>query len=186
MAKGWITPEDVSAQVTLRNLYGTPAIEPPHHRENRPLSRRVLLRRIPRITPFSTGCAITSRRSNPSPTISARRPATTTAPYPSTSNLERFADATYQMNFETEGFEAEGGRSVATTVSALVSPLPYVVGYKSDGALDYVKMNRGQTVEFIAIDQGLNRIAVQNLKLTRHAAGLCLRPHKAGRWHLRL
>ncbi|HEX4083789.1 MAG TPA: alpha-2-macroglobulin family protein, partial [Chthoniobacteraceae bacterium] len=81
-------------------------------------------------------------------------------------DLDNYADATYQMSFQTEGFEAEGGRSVATTLNALVSPLPYVVGYKSDGSLDYVKMGHGQTLQFIAIDQGLNRIAVQNLKLS--------------------
>ena len=40
------------------------------------------------------------------------------------------------------------------------------LGYKSNGSLDYVKMNHGQTLDFVAIDQGLNRIAVQNLTLT--------------------
>ena len=45
--------------------------------------------------------------------------------------LDRFADATYSMQFFAEAFEGEGGRSITGQASALVSALPYVVGYKS-------------------------------------------------------
>jgi len=88
------------------------------------------------------------------------------------------------MSFETEGFEADGGRSVATSVSTLVSALPYVIGYKSDGSLDYVKMNRGQTMEFVAIDQGAEPHRGAKSQVERHATGLCLGPHQTGGWHL--
>jgi hypothetical protein len=165
VAKGWITPDNVRAQVTLRNLYGTPATK-------RRITGKIelypsdfcfdgyedytffdrLRDHNEKVTPQSDDLGEETSDDNGAASFDL--------------NLERFADATYEMTFDTEGFEADGGRSVATSVSTLVSALPYVVGYKSDGSLDYVKMNRGQTVEFIAIDQGLNRIAVQNLKLT--------------------
>ena len=38
-------------------------------------------------------------------------------------SLERFAGATYAMTFYVEGFEADGGRSVTTSHSLLISPL---------------------------------------------------------------
>src|SRR5207244_12872031 len=58
--------------------------------------------------------------------------------------LERFADSTYSMRFIAEGFEGEGGRSVTGYVNALVSALPYVIGYKAEGDLHYIDMNKPQ------------------------------------------
>ena len=52
--------------------------------------------------------------------------------------LDRFADATYAMQFLRGGFEGEGGRSITGQASLLVSALPYVVGYKADGDLNYI------------------------------------------------
>ena len=55
--------------------------------------------------------------------------------------LDRFADATYSMQFFAEAFEGEGGRSITGQASTLVSALPYVVGYKADGDLNYINAN---------------------------------------------
>src|SRR5437899_2392979 len=79
--------------------------------------------------------------------------------------LERFADATYAMRFIAEGFEGEGGRSVTGDVGALVSGLPYVIGYKADGDLRYVEMSKPRGVDLVAVDPQLNRIAVENVTL---------------------
>jgi uncharacterized protein YfaS (alpha-2-macroglobulin family) len=164
-AKGWITPQDVSAAVTLRNLYGTPAT-------NRRITGKINLSptgfcfdAYPDYTFFDRLRDHKSDVENQSDDL-GEETSDGNGAASFDLNLERYADATYQMTFETEGFEADGGRSVSATVTTMVSALPYVIGHKSDGSLNYVKMNRGQTLDFIAIDQGLNRIAVQNLKLT--------------------
>src|SRR4030095_16535258 len=73
--------------------------------------------------------------------------------------LERFADATYAMRFIAEGFEGEGGRSVTGDVTALVSALPYVIGYKADGDLRYIEMNKPRGIDLLEGDRPLNRIA---------------------------
>src|SRR5262245_47456880 len=67
------------------------------------------------------------------------------------------------MRFIVEGFEAEGGRSVTGTVDALVSALPYVIGCKPDGDLRYIEMDKPRTVDLIAVDPQLNRIALANV-----------------------
>jgi len=165
VAKGWITPENVRAQVTLRNLYGTPATKRRITGKMELYPSDFCFDGYEDYTFFDRlkdhKAKVTDQSDDLGDETSDDDGAASFD-----LNLERFADATYQMTFETEGFEADGGRSVATSVSTLVSALPYVVGYESDGSLDYVKANRGQTMEFIALDQGLNRIAVQNLKLT--------------------
>ncbi len=164
-SRGWITPENVTAQVTLRNLYGTPATK-------RRITGKIELSPSDFCFDEYPDYSFFDRLRDKNDKVECHSDdlgEETSDDKGSVSfdlNLERFASATYQMTFETEGFEADGGRSVTTSVSTLVSALPYVVGHKSDGALDYVKMNSGQTVDFIAIDQTLSRIAVQNLTLS--------------------
>ena len=69
------------------------------------------------------------------------------------------------MRFIAEGFEGEAGRSVIGDVSALVSALPYVIGYKADGDLRYIDMKRPRAVDLVAVDPQLNRIAIENVTL---------------------
>ena len=76
------------------------------------------------------------------------------------------------MQFFAEGFEGEGGRSVTGQASALVSALPYVVGYKADGDLNYINANTPRAVDLLAVDPQLNRIAVENVTLDVDRAGI--------------
>lgn len=46
---------------------------------------------------------------------------------------------------------------------AFVSALPFVVGWKEDGDLRYLNANTPRTLELIALDPQLNRIAIENL-----------------------
>jgi uncharacterized protein YfaS (alpha-2-macroglobulin family) len=77
--------------------------------------------------------------------------------------LDRFADATYSMRFYAEAFEGEGGRSITGQASALVSALPYVVGYKSDGDLRYINATTPRAVDLLAVDSQLKQIALENV-----------------------
>jgi uncharacterized protein YfaS (alpha-2-macroglobulin family) len=78
-------------------------------------------------------------------------------------NLARFAPATYRLRLVAEGFEAEGGRSVTAEVSSVVSPLPFLIGYKADGDLGYLKKGSERSVELVAIDPRGARIAAAGL-----------------------
>src|SRR5581483_5943991 len=63
-----------------------------------------------------------------------------------------------------EGFEAEGGRSVTAETSVLVSPLPYLIGYKPDGDLSYLSKGSKRDVELIAIAPQGTKLDVKGLK----------------------
>src|SRR5205807_1382811 len=56
-------------------------------------------------------------------------------------------------------------RRVTGYVNALISALPYVIGYKAGGDLSYIDMNKPRAVDLIAVDPQLNRIAVENVTL---------------------
>ena len=77
--------------------------------------------------------------------------------------LERFKGGCFRLDLLVEGFEADGGRGVRATRPALVSPFPYVVGYKPDGDLGYVGMDAVRKLHLLAINPNLDPVAVEGL-----------------------
>ncbi|CAM4412396.1 MAG: hypothetical protein LEGION0398_MBIBDBAK_00309 [Legionellaceae bacterium] len=169
--KGWVNPRDLKAKVELWNLFGTPAIE-------RRVTSKIMLK--PRAFHF---------KQYPDyifidPLLDPKKPPKliTEDLMDKTTNqqgnvefeldLSRFGQSTYELNFFAEGFEAEGGRGVAGESRILVSPLTYLMGYKSDGDLNYIKQNDLRKIHFIGINSNL-----QSIKLTQlHARILQLHP----------
>jgi alpha-2-macroglobulin len=160
--KGWIQPKQMTATVSLANLYGTPATE-----------RRIVskIELMPTAFSFPEFKDYTffdplydPKKERTDQTIELGESKTDGAGQTQFDlQLERFADATYSMRFIAEGFEAEGGRSVTTTTSALISALPYVIGCKADGDLRYIDTNKPRVVDLVALDPQLNRIALGNV-----------------------
>lgn len=161
---GWIAPGEVQADVDLANLYGTPATD-------RRITGRLALFpsgfRFPQFKDYTFRDRLRDSR----PRVREHfielgdRQTGEKGGTRFDLNLERFADATYALTFFAEGFEAEGGRSVATRSSVLVSPLPYVVGSKADGDLDCIETGAKRAVEFIAVDRALKKIALADVTL---------------------
>ncbi|MDD5349948.1 MAG: alpha-2-macroglobulin [Chthoniobacteraceae bacterium] len=163
-AAGWIDPKAVQSAVTLRNLYGTPATD-------RRVTGRLVL--SPARFQFSQYKDYTfydrlvdrEKRVRFHDVELGDQQTGETGEARFDLGLERFADATYAMTFFAEGFEAEGGRSVAARSSALVSPLPYVVGSKADADLSCLEMGGKHALDFIAVDRALKKIALPHVTL---------------------
>ncbi|MGE5208864.1 MAG: alpha-2-macroglobulin family protein, partial [Alphaproteobacteria bacterium] len=159
---GWIQPKEMRATVMLANLYGTPATD-------RKITAQIDL--TPSAFSFSEfpgyvffDPLFDEKKERHEQTIVLGEDKTDAGGEAEFDlQLERFADATYSMRFIAEGFEAEGGRSVTSTVDALVSALPYVVGCKPDGELRYIEMDKPRAVDLVAVDPQLKRIAVANV-----------------------
>ncbi|WP_419418471.1 alpha-2-macroglobulin [Legionella sp. D16C41] len=161
---GWLSPEQVVANVNLWNLYGAPA-------ENRRVSGKLLL--TPERIEFEKYPSYIFL----DPLFDPKKPPKTYTETLSDGqtnekgetefnlHLNRFAQSTYRLTFFAEGFEAEGGRSVTAQTKALISPLPYFIGYKPDGDLNFIKQSSLRTVNFIAVNPELNTQAVNNLKI---------------------
>jgi alpha-2-macroglobulin len=159
---GWINPKDMSATVTLANLYGTPATE---RRISAKLELTPTAFSFPEFKDYVFFDPLYDpKNERTEQTVELGENKTDGAGQTQFElQLERFSDATYSMRFIAEGFEAEGGRTVTTTASALISALPYVVGCKPDGDLRYIDMNKPRVVDLIAVDSQLNRIALANV-----------------------
>ena len=158
-AEGWVSPLALKGSVQLMNLFGTPAT-------NRRISASVTLSpAFPAfrqyadyhfVDPLHAKNSFTDRLQD------QQSDGKGSAEFDL--NLERFDKATYRLRFAAEGFEAEGGRSVVSESSILVSPLAYLIGYKPDGDLRYVTRGAARTVELIAVDSALKKVPVSQLK----------------------
>ncbi|KTD75151.1 alpha-2-macroglobulin [Legionella waltersii] len=163
-ADGWSSPLGLKANVDLWNLYGAPAA-------NRRISGKILL------TPQQIQFDVFPNYIFADPLFDPKKPPKTFSESigDQTTNeqgkaefdlkLDRFEKATYQLTFFAEGFEAEGGRSVTTQVKALISPLPYFVGYKPDGDLNFIKQNSARSIHFIAVNPQLGQESINDLKI---------------------
>jgi uncharacterized protein YfaS (alpha-2-macroglobulin family) len=163
-AHGWVDPKEMKASIALANLYGTPA-------SDRRVKSRVELSpasfSFSEFRDYSFYDSLLDEKKE-------RQPETVDLGEQNTNadggaefdlQLDRFADATYSMQFFAEAFEGEGGRSITGQASVLVSALPYVVGYKADGNLGYINANTPRAVDLLAVDPQLKRIALANLTL---------------------
>jgi uncharacterized protein YfaS (alpha-2-macroglobulin family) len=159
---GWVNPKEMHASIVLANLYGTPATD-------RRITARIELEpaafSFPEFRDYIFFDPLTEdKKDRHEQTVELGENKTDDAGKSQFDlQLERFADATYSMRFVAEGFEAEGGRSVTGTTSALVSALPYVIGCKADGDLRYIDANKTRVLDLVAVDPKLNRIALENI-----------------------
>ncbi|MFT5543887.1 MAG: hypothetical protein ACI97K_001386 [Glaciecola sp.] len=79
-------------------------------------------------------------------------------------DLSGFDKGSYKVKLQSKGFEASGGRSVSTSNTFLYSPLPYLVGFKADGKLDFINLDAERAVSLIAISNELVPVALGNLR----------------------
>ena len=161
-SEGWVSPEKLQALVTLENLFGTPAagrrlrgsmvLSPaqvafaryPDYQFRDPQAARDGFREaLAELTTGDDGHAAFDL------------------------NLNRFARATYRVGLVVQGFEADSGRAVTSEATQLVSSLPFLLGWKADGRLDYISRGSARAIDLVAIDPRLARVAAQGLVLKR-------------------
>lgn len=159
-ALGWVSPEELQARISLRNLFDAPA-------QNRRVT--TTLRLSPVVPQFARYADYTF--SDPQ---SAQQGFTDELPEATTDDegkaslplrLDRFAKASYQLQLIAQGFEAQSGRGVAGQTTQLVSSMPYLIGIKSDGDLGYVGRDSNRRVHVIAIDPELKKMEASELTL---------------------
>ena len=159
---GWVAPDSLSARVTLKNLFGTPA------GGRRVTATMQLTPGFPALRGFEDYRFSDPQRATE--TTSEDLPAATTDAAGEAEfrlGLERYARATYRLRLITEGYEAEGGRSVTAEAGAVVSNQPFLVGYKPDGDLRYLHKDAERSVQFVAVGPDGRRHGVRRLRIAR-------------------
>lgn len=81
-------------------------------------------------------------------------------------DLSSFEQGTYNLYLQINGLESGSARGVSTSLSALVSPAEYLIGWRADGDLNYLAQNAERKIDFIAVDNNLQPLEKNNLILT--------------------
>ena len=157
--RGWTNAASIAARVTLKNLFGAPA-------QDRRVQARIRIR--PAEFQFEAYADYRFVDSVGDEEIESLRidealPATTTDADGRARfdiPLDRFREGTYQLDVFVDGFDPAGARSVSTHNRTLISPLPHIVGFKSDGDLDFIHAGSHRQVDWIAIDARLAPLAL--------------------------
>ncbi|MDC7218974.1 MAG: alpha-2-macroglobulin [Spirochaetales bacterium] len=157
---GWVSPEDLTARVSVRNLYGSPASG---NRVTAQYSLTPAFLSFPQYRGYSflqprQDSIRASEELNPVFTDEEGK-AEFILP------LKKYEAGTYRLQFSVEAYEKSGGRGVAADGSILVSHLDHLVGYKADGDLNYIHKNSRRQIEFIAINSKGEKIDLPHMSL---------------------
>lgn len=159
VADGWIKPDGLKANVTLQNLFGTPA-------QNRRVEATLSLQpyfpsfhAYPDHTFFDPQHA---KEGYSEPLGDRTTDDKGEAEFPL--DLSKYGTSSYQLRFFAKGYEAEGGRNVAAEAHALVSSRDFLIGAKATDNLEFVTRDAKRTVNLIAIGPDTKKIAVDGLK----------------------
>lgn len=162
MPKGWFDSTKLKADVNLQNLYGNPAAQ-------HILQADYAL--MPATFQFDLYKGYIFR--DPLQSDKVRSYQDTLTPEKTDKDghavleldLSTFEQGTYNLRLNIDGLEGGSARGVGTSLSALVSPADYLIGWKADGKLAYIHKNSQREISFIAVDNNLQQIEKQGLKL---------------------
>lgn len=144
--KLWISPKNLSANVSLRNLFGTPAVGN-EIRASIVLSPRSLnLYKFPSYS-FFDETIIKKSLNEDLKTINTNEQGRSQFDI----DLSKYAENTFNLTFRAEGYMKAGGRSVVTEKSLMVSPHEFLVGMKPLGNLRYVSTSSKVAVSLVAV-----------------------------------
>ena len=178
--RGWIKPGDLVAEVSLHNLFGTPAQSRrvtgavdlvlsgmvfdkfPDYRFDDPL--REQRAQVQRVTlPLDS-----TRTDEKGIALLALQ-------------LGQYDKGIYRLDVRTEGFVEGGGRSVRATAQVMMSPLDFLVGYKSDADLAFIDRGAEHWINFVAVNSDAEPVSLEALTLVvveeRHVSTLIKRPN---------
>ena len=162
-SKGWTSLKQVQAKVELQNLFGTPA-------QDRKILGNISVKptsfRFAEFNEYVFMDPFGDIAEKPLTLDETLKAAKTNADGIAVFDisLERFVAGTYTFEFAAEGFDQGGGRSVFAHNSMMLSPSPYLIGYKANGKLDYIKIDADRSVDLVVINSNLEKQNKTGLK----------------------
>jgi uncharacterized protein YfaS (alpha-2-macroglobulin family) len=177
---GWLKPGDLVAEVHLENLFGTPA------QSRRVTGQMDLTPSGIRIAQYQDFVFDDPLRDHAAIISQVRLDLAETATDAAGRaqlplDLTRYDKGIYRLTVFTEGFEEGGGRSVKARASVMMSPLDYLVGYKTNSDLSFITRGSEHAVDFLAVDSGAAAIGLDDLQLSiveyRYVSTLIQRPN---------
>ena len=158
--EGWLHPKDLKANIRVQNLFGTAA-------ENRHVTATLTLSpAYPAFSQYKDYAFYDPLRAKEGYSEKLSDATTNSEGVAEFKlGLEKYAKATYRLHVLAQAYEAGGGRSVSAEAATLVSELPYLIGFKADGDLNYVSKASKRDVSLIAVNATLQKVVADGLNL---------------------
>jgi alpha-2-macroglobulin len=156
---GWVRPEGLSGKVTLTNLFGTPAAD---RKVRAQLTLSPAIPSFTRLRDYTFFDPLLAKDG-----ASEELDEKTTNDQGEVSfdlQLQRWKPATYRLSLVAEGYEEGSGRGVSAEAQVMVSPMPFLVGYKADGDLGYLSKGSERKVDLIAVGPSGDKEAQKGLR----------------------
>jgi len=178
--RGWVGPEELAVDVSLQNLFGTPA-----------QSRRVTGQAELRPSSIYFSELRDFRFTDPLRDNNSAMQAITIPLLETTTDNDgnarldlptaQYERGIFSLTVMTEGFEEGGGRSVKSRAQVMMSPLSYLVGYKTETDLSFIDKASSHAIEFVAVNSDGDEIELDKLTMTlleqRYVSTLIRRPN---------
>lgn len=162
LQEGWLGMDALKAEVTLSNLFGLPA-------QNR------IIKASAKLTPtqfyfskyasYSFKAPLLDEKVRRQEDIAFNDIKTDKDGLASFDVKLPYDRGGFRIDFQAEGFEPDGGRSVKAKSSTLVSDAQYMLGVKADGGLNYLKKDQDRSLEFIAVNPNLDKLSLKDLSI---------------------
>ena len=169
---GWISMNNLTANVTLTNMFGTPAT-------NRRVGAHATLRPIEFTFPeykdyiftpnFISGDGLADNAAKRAQTFAVDLQDVKTDENGHATLDVNFnhtvPSGTYLMTLNITGFEGSAGTGVQTSLSTRISDAEYLIGYHTNSNLNYISRDDVQKINFIAIDSLGKRTSANGLTM---------------------
>lgn len=167
---GWLSSNNLTANVSLNNLFGTPA-------NNRKISAQATLTPMNfsfnkyagyTFTPnFISNTGLSSNTMQRAQTFVQDIEDTETDATGKANIKIKFdkiiPSGTYMLSLNIKGYEAGSGKSVQTNLTTRVSDSKYLIGVRANSDLSYINRKSKREIQIIAIDHTATPIAVNDL-----------------------
>jgi alpha-2-macroglobulin len=159
---GWVSPKDLKALVNVQNLFGTPA---EHRRVEATLTLTPAFPAFRSLPDYRFYDPLRAKDGYNDRLHDADTDAEGNTTFDL--GLQKYAKATYRVHLLARAFEPAGGRSVTADAAGLVSELPFLIGFKPDGDLEYLSRDSKRIVSWVAVDPAAKKTAAAGLTLKR-------------------
>ena len=159
---GWVSPLDLKATVNVQNLFGTAA---EHRRVEAELTLTPAFPAFRALPDYRFYDPLRAKEGYSDKLAEIETDTQGNAHVDL--GLQKYARATYRVHLLARAFEPAGGRSVTADAAVLVSDMPFLVGFKADGDLEYIARSSKRVVSWVAIDPNVKPQAAEGLKLLR-------------------
>lgn len=162
--KGWVSAKKLAAKVSLHNLYGTPAVG---HEVKSSYILRPTTFHFKEYEGYEFLAPLANKEHKREVYQSNLVPQKTNEVGEAVLDFDvsQFEYGPYNLQAVIEGFELGSGRGVKTSLGALLSEKDFLIGWKADGSLEYIKKNAKRSVAFVAINNRLQAIDKDDLVL---------------------